>query len=191
MKKIARHFCFKEGILEAIQKKKKGLYRHNPSQSYRIGHFKAVYTKGLHWAVIDQNLSTIWLSGSGRPLLCMHCLSENHLAAHYPHTWDNLLSSLAPQWVASSPAPTSQWVMSPYRHDVAQPNPQRSLQLPAYVANLLGRPGPSHNQWQPITCGLYNASEGSRCNYDPCKFAHRCRTCGGPHPASKCRLSQH
>ena len=133
----------------------------------------------------------MWLSGSGKPPLCMHSLSENHVAAHCPHTGDNLLSSLAPQWAASSPAPLSQWAMSPYRH-VAQPaNPQRPPQPPAYVANPPGRPGPSHNQWQPITCGLYNASEGPRRNYDCCKFAHRCLTCAGTHPASMCHLSQH
>ena len=58
----------------------------------------------------------------------MHCKSENHLAAHYTHTGDNL-SSLTPQWVASSPVPTSQWALSLYKH-VAQPlNPQRSLHL--------------------------------------------------------------
>ena len=83
---------------------------------------------------------------------------------------------------SSSPAPTSQWAMPPYRH-VAQPlNPQRSLQPPAYVANTPGRPGPSHNQWQPITCGLYNASEGPRCNYITCHLhAHnqwQTITCG-------------
>ena len=122
----------------------------------------------------------------------MHCLNEDHLAAHCPHTGDNLLSSLAPQWATPLPALTSQWAMSPYRPGAQPSNPQRSpLQPPTYVANPPGRPGPSHNQWQPITCGLYNASEGPRCNYDPCKFAHRCRTCGGPHPASMCRLSQH
>ena len=92
------------------------------------------------------------------------------MAAHCPHTGDNLLSSLAPQWAASSPAPLSQWAMSPYRH-VAQPaNPQRPPQPPAFVANPPGRPGPSHNQWQPITSGLYNTSEGPRCNHDPCKL---------------------
>ena len=52
------------------------------------------------------------------------------------------------------------------------------LQPPTYAANPPGRPGPSHNQWQPIKCGLYNASEGPRCTYDPCKFAHRCHICG-------------
>ena len=79
------------------------LYCHNPKE------LVISCTKDLHWAVIDQNLSAMWLSGSGRPPLFMHCLSENHLGAHYPHTGDNLLSSLAPQWAASSPASTSQW----------------------------------------------------------------------------------
>ena len=86
------------------------------------------YTKDLNWAVKDQNLSAMWLSGSRRPPLYMHCLSENHLAAHYPHTGDNL-SSLAPPWAVSSPTPMSQWALSPYRH-VGQPlNLQRSLHL--------------------------------------------------------------
>ena len=50
------------------------------------------------------NPSAMWLSGSGRPPLCMHCLSKNHLAANYPHTGNNL-SSLAPQWAVSSSVP--------------------------------------------------------------------------------------
>ena len=57
--------------------------------------------------------------------IVMHCLSENHWAAHCPHSGDNLLLPLAPQWAASSPAPTSQWAMSPYRHVAQLSNPQR------------------------------------------------------------------
>ena len=64
----------------------------------------------------------MWLSCSGRPPLCMHCLSEDHLAAHCPHTGDNLLSSLAPQWARPLPALTSQWAMSPYRPGVQPSN---------------------------------------------------------------------
>ena len=75
-----------------------------------------------------------------RPPLCMHCLSENQLAAHCPHTGDNLLSSLAPQWATSSPAPTSQWTMSLYRSGAQPLNPQRFAQPPAYVANPLRPP---------------------------------------------------
>ena len=183
-----QHFLAYQSHIVRAYRKSQGLEWVAYDMAYRR---KAAYTKNLNWAVIDLNLSAMWLSGSGRPPLCMHCLSENHLAAHCPHTGDNLLSSLAPQWATPLPASTSQWAMSPYRPGAQPSNPQRSLQPPSYVTNPPGRPGPSHNQWQPITCGLYNASEGPRCNYDPCKFAHCCRTCGGSHPASMCRLSQH
>ena len=162
-----QHFLAYQSHIVYAYKKSQGLEWVAYNMAYRR---KAAYTKNLHWAVIDLNLSAMWLSGSGKPPLCMHCRSENHMAAHCPHTGDNLLSSLAPQWAASSPAPLSQWAMSPYRH-VAQPtNPQRPPQPPAFVANPPGRPGPSHNQWQPITSGLYNASEGPGCNHDPCKL---------------------
>ena len=79
----------KEGILYRSPSDK-DLYCHNSKE------LVISCTKELHWAVIDQNPSAMWLSGSGRPPLFMHCLSENHLGAHYPHTGDNLLSSLAP-----------------------------------------------------------------------------------------------
>ena len=36
-------------------------------------------------------------------------------------------------------------------------------------------------------CYLFNAKEGSRCTYSPCKYTHRCMVCKGPHPRSACK----
>ena len=36
-------------------------------------------------------------------------------------------------------------------------------------------------------CQLYNGKNGSRCNFNPCKFQHLCADCQGNHPAAYCR----
>ena len=36
-------------------------------------------------------------------------------------------------------------------------------------------------------CFLFNAKEGPRCTFNPCKYAHRCTICKGPHPHSACK----
>ena len=36
-------------------------------------------------------------------------------------------------------------------------------------------------------CFLFNAKEGPRCTFNPCKYAHRCTSCKGPHPRSACK----
>ena len=36
-------------------------------------------------------------------------------------------------------------------------------------------------------CYLFNAKEGSRCTYNPCKYAHHYMICKGPHPWSACK----
>lgn len=35
-------------------------------------------------------------------------------------------------------------------------------------------------------CWLFNSWEGSRCNYNPCKFEHICAVCNGDHMRSRC-----
>ena len=132
-----QHFLAYQSHIVHTYKKSQGLEWVAYDMDYR---HKAAYTKNLHWAAIDQNLSAMWLSGSGRPPLCMHCLSGNHLAAHYPYSGDNLLLQLAPQWAVSSPAPLSQWAMSLYRQVAQLSNPQRAQQPPAYVVNPPGHP---------------------------------------------------
>ena len=39
-------------------------------------------------------------------------------------------------------------------------------------------------------CHLFNAKDGPRCNYMPCKFIHACSGCGGNHPRSACLKGQ-
>ena len=89
-----QHFLAYQSHIVRAYRKSQGLEWVAHDMAYRR---KAAYTKNVNWAVIDLNLSAMWLSDSGRSPLCMHCLSENHLAAHCPHTGDNLLTSLAPQ----------------------------------------------------------------------------------------------
>ena len=51
-------------------------------------------------------------------------------------------------------------------------------------------PGPSHSpgaNFQEKLCYLYNAIGGSRCNFENCKFAHKCSACRGQHPRAFCR----
>ena len=40
---------------------------------------------------------------------------------------------------------------------------------------------------KPRFCHLYNAREGPRCTFQPCKFAHQCSVCRGLHPRSACQ----
>ena len=37
-----------------------------------------------------------------------------------------------------------------------------------------------------LLCGHFNSSSGNQCRYRPCKFAHFCAKCHGPHPQSEC-----
>ena len=51
-------------------------------------------------------------------------------------------------------------------------------------------PGPSRSpgaNFQEKLCYLYNAIGGSCCNFENCKFAHKCSACRGQHPRAFCR----
>ena len=119
---------------------------------------KAAATKSLAWGNIDQGLYAMWFSGQTRSPSCVHCLSFEHSSEACPHL---------PQ------LPFSPW-----------PMPQNPVQQPAYTRPSV--PQASRPAAQ-TPCGLFNATGAPRCNYNPCRFSHVCRSCGGNHPLSRCQ----
>ena len=148
---------------------------------------KAAYMKSLNWAVIDQNLSATWFSGAGRPPSCMHCLSEAHTSNSCPHLVENVLAPLAtagPQWAVT------QWE-GPKRGPPQTQQPWRPPMSQAYPPQATGPYRAPQGFSDKTLCGLFNSTEGQICHYgEACKFDHRCRLCGGPHPASSCYQPQ-
>ena len=167
-----QHFLAYQSHIVRSYKKSRALEWVAYDMAYRR---KAAYTKSLNWAIIDQNLSATWFSGMGRPPCCVQCLSDDHSAATCPRLGDNIFASLAPaisQWAISAQALTTEQWVTPQRVLPSQAQyPRRS---PAISTPLLA---PQIQTEQPL-CGLYNAAEGPRCTYNPCRFSHRCRNWG-------------
>ena len=116
-------------------------------------------TKDTRWGRVDTTLYSKCFAGKARRrAMCIHCLSDNHLSSECPENPRN----------ASWPWSTQQPLLE---------NPSSSAS--------------SRSQWdQPVekkgTCNLFNAMEGSKCTYNPCKFQHVCSECRGKHPRAMC-----
>ena len=139
---------------------------------------KAANMKSLCWGVIDVNLYTTWFSGLGQMPTCSQCLSNDHDSSSCPST--SLFGQLQGT-PAFSPYPRTQnWNQvslagAPFQQLAAT---QLPIQPPA-------------NSRAPTSflheiCGDFNARGGSICTHDPCRYVHKCKSCGGSHPASQC-----
>ena len=123
---------------------------------------KAACTKSLFWGNVDQYLYTVWFSNQASGPACISCFSTDHPTDLCPST------SAIPVLGQAMPQPTPSVV-----------RPQHLNQAPL--------PPPSQQE----LCGLYNASGGSRCPYNPCKFVHACKSCNGRgHSASQCQQAR-
>ena len=146
---------------------------------------KAANMKSLCWGVIDVNLYTTWFSGLGQMPSCSHCLSSDHESRYCPSTPFFGQFQEAPA-LGSYPGfqtghqATPTWAPFPQQAAAQLPTqpsaPQAAANFQAPMQFLPDRE----------ICGKFNTRGGSTCTHNPCRYDHRCKTCGGPHPASQC-----
>lgn len=120
---------------------------------------KAARTKSLLWGNVDQYLYTVWFTNQAQGPSCTNCLSCEHTMETCPNTPLSLFGQLLP--------------------------PQQPMHSGWYQPQA--RPPPALVRQAPEPCGLYNAAGGPRCAFNPCKYSHTCKSCGGGHPASACQ----
>ena len=162
-----KHFLAYQSTIVMGAKRSQGLSWVAYDAAYRR---KAACTKSLFWGSVDQYLYTVWFSNQALGPACISCFSTDHNTDQCPaNTAIPFLGQAQPIQTAL-PGSTAQ----------QQPQP------------LMGvSPTPYHNSAQQELCGLFNASGGSRCPYNPCKFVHACKLCQATHPASQCPRAAH
>ena len=147
---------------------------------------QAAQSKDLKWSRLNPTLYSLCFAGKARKnIACCHCLSDMHTSET---CMENPARALLP-WPAPGGVFPQQQPMSNF--------------VPNTPAMWMGNTGPSAAQMfgsRPNTqagagssyggktrvCHLFNAKDGPRCNYSPCKFTHICAVCKGGHPRSAC-----
>ena len=117
-------------------------------------------TKDLRWSRLNPTLYSLCFAGKAkRHVVCATCLSDTHATEHCPETLQ-----------------------------------YNGVFWPGQINPMIGQPSPAAVPPPAATggaklklCNLFNAPDGSRCHYNPCKFTHRCSVCKGAHPRSSCR----
>ena len=126
-------------------------------------------TKDLHWSKLNPTLHSLCMAGKARKnKFCAVCLSDNHPSEQCPDMWQGMLPAgyldqFRPPSAAFNPAAGPVQKAEPFSQHVGHPTP-----LP------------------PQICRLFNKQEGPRCTFSPCKFAHVCSICRGPHRYCHC-----
>ena len=123
---------------------------------------QAAQTKDLRWSRLNPTLFSLCFAGKARRnIACAHCLSDNHTSDACP---DN-------------PSRSFFW----WQHPGAT-FPHAGGASPVGVAPPVGGAHPGRLR----ICHLFNARDGPKCTYSPCKFAHVCSACKANHPRSAC-----
>lgn len=74
------------------------------------------------------------------------------------------------------------------RHCLSEHHPSHECTyVPDSRVDMLPRTSTRAARMLAPICQLYNGKNGSRCNFNPCKFQHLCADCWGNHPAAYCR----
>ena len=123
--------------------------------------------------LLNPTLHSLCLAGRARRnKFCSACLSDNHSVEQCPEAWQMFPPfGSAGQYRSASP-------LSPfYPHPGPFPFGAGGGQPPAPPFGPPGVP----------TCKLFNKLEGPRCTFTPCKYAHVCTICRGPHARAECR----
>ena len=116
-------------------------------------------TKDIRWGRVDTTLYSKCFAGKARRrAMCVHCLSDSHLSSECPENMANL------SWP---------WSMQHSYGEQAAPT-------------RISRPQGDQQLERRGTCNLFNASDGSRCYFNPCKYQHICAECRGKHPRALC-----
>ena len=127
---------------------------------------QAAQTKDLRWSRLNPTLFSLCFAGKARRnIACAHCLSDNHTSDACP---DN-------------PSRSFFW----WQHPGAT-FPHAGGASPVGVAPPVGGAHPGRLR----ICHLFNARDGPKCTYSPCKFAHVCSACKANHPRSACPKAQ-
>ena len=130
-------------------------------------------TKDLNWSKLNPTLHSLCLAGRARRnKFCSACLSDNHSVEQCPEAWQMFPPfGSAGQYRSASPLPPF------YPHPGPFP----------FVAGGGQPPAPPFGPPGVPTCKLFNKPEGPRCTFMPCKYAHVCTICRGPHARAECR----
>ena len=132
---------------------------------------QAAQSRDLQWSKLNPTLYSLCFAGKARRnVACCHCLSDMHTSeACLENPTRALLSWSMPSFVpGTSLPPQPSWAMNSYQ------TPRQSL------------PSGGAGGGKFRVCHLFNARDGFRCAYNPCKFAHVCLSCRGNHPKSAC-----
>ena len=134
----------------------------------RAFHRQVAVTKDLNWSKLNPTLHSLCLAGKARRnKFCSFCLSDNHATEQCPESWQGRSSAISFEHLRP---------LTPYQFPQGGPVPGF-----AHPPGLPLAPLPSQ------VCRLFNKPEGPRCTFSPCKFAHVCIICKGPHSRSECR----
>ena len=121
-------------------------------------------TKDLNWFKLNPTLHSLCLAGKApRNKLCSLCLIDNHAAEQCTQSWQGCSSArhYRPSTLFHYPQVEP---VSGFAHPPGLP----LVPLPLQVRRLFNKP------------------DGPRCTFSPCKFAHICIMCKGPHLRSEC-----
>ena len=139
----------------------------------RAFHRQVAVTKDLNWSKLNPTLHSLCLAGRARRnKFCSACLSDNHSVEQCPEAWQMFPPfGSAGQYRSASP-------LSPF---YPHPGPF------SFGAGGGQPPAPPFGPPGVPTCKLFNKLEGQRCTFTPCKYAHVCTICRGPHARAECR----